>query len=151
MTSKKSEKKPLWKPTELRKEEVRGIFAIGVITILISLKILGESSVLFGFDVYTLLMAFWMAYILLMCIGLSDDLGEILFQPGRGRNAFIQLTKLCKVYAKMVFGLGIFTILLAVLIVLAVLLTSWLILLTFGVILFIVCISRYVEKYRSRR
>lgn len=119
MASKKGEKKPLWTKEELRKEEVRGIFAIGVIAALISPKIVGFSITVFGVNVFDVLMfqvILWIGYLLLMCVGLSDDIGESLFEEGRLRDAFCQITISCRVWAKIFFVMGILLFLLTALV-----------------------------------
>lgn len=75
-------KKPLWTPQELRKEEVRGIFTIGVLSLLLAVRFgYGESTLtnFLGITITTsnatdFLLPLWGAYILMICVALSDDL-----------------------------------------------------------------------------
>jgi hypothetical protein len=39
LSSKKEQKNSLWTPEELRKEEVRGVFVIGILATIISLRV----------------------------------------------------------------------------------------------------------------
>jgi len=105
-------KKPLWKPQELRKEEVRGIFTIGVLGLLYAIRAVygGKYSIaIFGNTTIPLSDAIdavflpWIGYILLMCVGISDD----LFRHPRVRF----LPEKSKEFAHSMFMLGIFALL----------------------------------------
>jgi hypothetical protein len=111
-------KRPLWTKDELRKEEVRGIFAIGVIATLISLKISDFKIIVLGNNLIDVLMFqvfLWIGYLLLMSVALSDDIGEEFF-GGNLRENYRIITNSCKHWAKIFFGLGILIFLITALI-----------------------------------
>lgn len=108
----RKKKRPLWKPQELRKEEVRGIFTIGVLGLLYviraaygekySIIILGNTTISLSAAIDAIFLP-WIGYILLMCVGLSDD----LFRHPRVRF----LPEKSKEFAQVMFVVGIFALL----------------------------------------
>lgn len=95
--TRRKKNQPLWTPQELRKEEVRGIFTIGVLSFLLGIKFAyGESTFIEIFGrVITLsnviypLLVFWGFYVLLMCLALSEDFittPKLQFLPEFSKN-----------------------------------------------------------------
>ena len=106
-----------WTPGELRREEVRGVFAIGVVAILITWRQLPEaeivdvtipfsSEVIVTFNVnyaINMLTLVWALYIVLIAV----SLGENLFKAGRIRNLIFEARNLGYVF----FFVGIIVLL----------------------------------------
>ncbi len=89
-----------------RSEEVRGIFAIGAIAALVAVRAQLETATLFGFPILSLLdflLAFWILYVVVMAIGLSED----IYGP--------VIAKFCRRLGKTFFATG--TIFIAALII----------------------------------
>lgn len=110
MPSKKKRKNSLWAQEELKKEEVRGVFAIGIIATLVSIRIAGFSFIKVNganlLDILLFPLFFWVLYLILMGIGLSDDIWASL-GPGVWQDLFYRLTKSCKHWARIFFALGV--------------------------------------------
>lgn len=106
-------KQPLWDSDKLRKEEVRGLFAIGVIAIFVSLKVFVPTGIyflipspfefvrIFQTDVYIWLITFWSAYLFFMAFALGDDILSS-FSP-----RFEAFSELSRDVAHLLFSLGI--------------------------------------------
>jgi predicted transglutaminase-like protease len=99
-------KTPLWTRAELRKEEVRGLFAIGVVALLISVRsvvaevtfkaaLLGQVTIKDLVDGLTLA---WGIYIILMAIALADDLFKKVPLLRLDR-----IPRFCKLFAQIYF------------------------------------------------
>lgn len=92
---------------DLRREELRGIFAIGVIAAIFTADQLYGKVEIFGATIEQLtgyLLFFWFLYILFMAVGVSDDifgsktselsrtLGRLFFMAGAGGSVVILIT-----------------------------------------------------------
>jgi len=114
------QKTPVWEEKELHREEVRGVFTIGVIAAILSVKlIIGETNVqVVGISVSTILYILalnWSIYAFLTALSLSED----GFNPNTDKKMIALLT-IAKRVGRALFewgGLIIFIIFVYILIV----------------------------------
>jgi hypothetical protein len=107
--------KPLWSELNLKKEEVRGVFAIGVIAALISLRVY-FSTVAFSLpsyvgiiklpqvELFDLLIILWTLYVLFTTLALADDV-LVSIHP-----SLEKFSESSRIYAHALFASGIFLI-----------------------------------------